>query len=252
VRNFGLYLSAIFEQWAFWFGLALAVVELIKSWVWLKKFAPVKRLLQLTWAVWGLAGIMLFWATFQAWQQEHVRRKGEEVYLVEENPHFFVHSQQNPVRIPVGDPLKMAPYWKTFGNLPALNVRLQSACYIEDGYTNEYQKSAIDDFKEFWASQETLVHSKENATLFPGPDQTFYKMCKPSEQVITEEIRNDLLYGRKFAFVVGAARFSDSAGEHEARFCKWIENTVNDSGDFGSVSFHDCDTYTTQVDISDP
>jgi hypothetical protein len=90
VRNFGLYLSAIVEQWAFWFGLALAVIELIKNWQWLKKFAPVERFLELTWAVWGLAGIMLFFATFQAWRQEHQKRKSEAVYLVmADNPHFL-------------------------------------------------------------------------------------------------------------------------------------------------------------------
>jgi hypothetical protein len=247
-HSIGLYFLAVLDHAFFWLGIGLAALELAKT-----KSAWLRGILgRENWPLWGLAGLCIFLATFQAWHEEHAKRKEGAVYLIADNPQFLTEASDVPIRVPVGKPLRFNVQWKTFGQFPALDVLHYSVCYIRDDSADSTQEQVVGDFGKRWNDEKEKNKPKSFGNLFPGDDRS-YRTCEPeSENPISEDTRNDLLYGRKIIFIVGAARFHDSAGEHESHTCRWLENNLSGNRDFGVISFHECSEYTTQVDISDP
>jgi hypothetical protein len=242
------YAVSILDKWFFWVGIVLLIPELLKkvpAWKDWAETLPHKLF-------WILGALCVFIATFQAWHEEHAKRKEGAVYLIADNPQFLVEAGDMLVRIPVGKPLRFNVQWKTFGQFPALDILHYSVCYIRDDSSDSTQQQTVSDFVKRWSDEKKKNRSKGFGNLFPGNDRT-YRTCEPeTEDPVSETTRDDILYGRRFVFIVGAARFHDSAGEHESHTCRWLENNSDGKSDFAVVSFHECSEYTTQVDISDP
>lgn len=68
--------------------------------------------------------------------------------------------------------------------------------------------------------------------------------------MLTEQDLHDLSWHpqTKVLFVIGAVRFSDSNGEHEAHACAWLAATDVNFGNGGTL-WQNCRNYKTQVDI---
>ena len=80
------YLLAVVDHWFFWFGgIMLVVFELVKR-KWKEK---AERWLS-AWVFWGVVGVCLFIATFQAWHDDH------SMYLAASNELSTYHGQQAP------------------------------------------------------------------------------------------------------------------------------------------------------------
>ena len=135
-----------------------------------------------------------------------------------------------------------------FGQFPATDVRAYARCYLKDGSDDSSQLEAINDFDRFWSDRMKKKDDIEYPTIFPGP-RHIGGTCDTNE-TISEAIRNDLRDGRKIAYIVGAARFRDSTGEHEAHTCTWLETHPDKSEDFYSRAWQGCIKYTGQTNIS--
>jgi len=241
LQTLTLYLYAVSGHWLFSFGgIVLVAFALYEKY--LHKITPSRWF-------WGLAALCIFVATFQAWSDEHEKRKEDAVYLIPEEPLLVPGGVPNaPVWFSVGKPPQVGILWGVFGKSPALHIRIDVACYIEDDTAPSFQESTINKFVEEWANLK-VIPGAEYPNLFPGGHR-LGGTCH-SEDIISEEMRSDIATGNKIVYVLSAARFNDSTGEHEAHACKWLETHLSDSKEFfGTVAWHECNNYTAQVDIS--
>jgi hypothetical protein len=244
LHTFILYLYSVLDHWLFSFGgIALVVFALYEKYR--QKITPSKWF-------WGLAALCIFIATFQAWSDEHQKRKEAAVYLIPDVPRLVPGGvAASPVWFPAGKTPQVSLVWGMFGKDPALNIREDIECFIVDDLTLSTQESTIDAFAQKWTSRKDFLSSTDNPSLFPeGPH---YGGTCHSESVVSDDMRDDMANGRKFVYILAVSRFKDSMGEHEAHACKWLETHLSDSQEFfGYVAWHECNKYITQTDISDP
>lgn len=245
VREIGEYVLSFLNNWFFWIGLVTLIGDLLEKHVPLAKKHVGRWASQ--WLFVSLTVICFFLAGFQAWREEHEKVKSQAVYMIAE-PAILVDNSTN-VPLPIGQPIQANVFWKTWGQAPARGIASYLICYIRPDYSDKTQDEVIADFKNRWG---TIMKNYESdkrdlPDLFPGNDRAF-RTCKPeSDDKISSDTRDDLKFGRKVLFVVGAERFYDSSGEQESHTCLFMENNPQSPSDFGAVAFHKCHTYTTQV-----
>lgn len=243
-NNLLLYLYSVLDHWVFSFGgIVLLLFALYEKYY--RKTTPNRWF-------WGLAALCIFIATFQAWNDERERRKEGAVYLIPDEPRLLRGGiAAAPIWLPVGKPPQVNLAWGMFGKDPALNIRADTQCFIVDDITISTQESTVDAFVKKWNGEKDFLSSKENPSLFP--EGLHYGGTCSSDSVVSEKTRADIANGRKFIYILAAARFHDSMGEHEAHSCRWMETHLSDAQDFfGYVAWHECNKYTAQTDILAP
>ncbi len=147
----------------------------------------------------------------------------------------------------IGKPLSVNFAWTVFGQKPAENIAHWGKTYLLDDILVPSQEKIVKDFQISWEQVVQTAKGKELPTAFPGDKaESFYLTAQGP--VISERDKLAIKYGKKFVFVVLAARFKDSIGDHEAHMCRWLE--THPSGVFGSVAWHDCDLWITQIDLN--
>lgn len=235
--NIRLFLLSVFDHHLSWIGgilTCIGVVELIFG----KKIFVAPK-----WVV--LAGVvLLFISCYQAWFEEHAKVMEEAVYLIGENP-VFVLGKDSPVTLPINTPPQLNVTWKTFSQhpSPAKNARQISHCYIENGIDDKSKDNVINEFADWWADILKKFPKYEGPTIFPGDGRL--STCS-SDITVTQGIRDSIANQTKFLYVIGAARFEDGLGEHEAHICKILEAQTVGPNIIGS--WHDCNRYINQAD----
>ncbi len=238
------YLLDVADHWFFWFGgIILVVVELAKRIPRWKDKAEKwfsRRLF------WSAAALCVFIATFQAWHDVRVKAKEDAVYLriAAIAPRT---KPTNPDIFPIGEPLNINVAWTVFGPKPAFNARQDGKVYLADDALAATQERLVKDFQITWQEElPRMTKVRERSTLFPG-DKAEWLYLTYQGKTISQEEKLGIKYGRKLVFIVGAVRFEDALGEHEAHLCRWLETRPD--GIYGTEAWHDCNLWINQIDI---
>jgi hypothetical protein len=242
-HEFFEYLVSVIDHAFFWFGgIVLVIIESLKKVSRTKAWAE-----RLRWEFWALAGLCIFIATFQTWHEEKVKGKEGAVYLriAAIAPRI---KPTNPDAFPIGEPLNINVAWTVFGQKPAFNARQDGKVYLEDDAVTTTQERIVKDFQIMWEDElERMKIVKERSTIFPG-DKAEWLYLTYAGKTISEEEKLGIKYGRKTVFIIGAVRFQDVLGEHEAHLCRWLETRPD--GIFGTEAWHECNLWITQIDIN--
>ncbi len=239
------YLVAVADHWFFWFGgIALVLFEVFKR---IPKWKDRVEKWFPTWIFWSTAALCVFIATFQAWHEEKVKAKEGAVYLriAAIAP---LRRPTNPDVFLIGEPLQVNVAWTVFGTKPAFNAYQDGKVYLVQDARMATQEQIVKSFQIAWEEEQPRMKVvKERSTIFPG-DKAEWIYLTYEGKTISEEEKLGIKYGRKTVFIVGAVRFSDTLGEHEAHVCRWLETRPD--GIFGTEAWHDCNLWVTQIDIS--
>lgn len=234
------YIWAVVDRFSFLFGgVILLVVEFLKR-TRFKEWAE-----RLRWQFWAVSALCVLIATFQAWHEQKEKLKESAVYL---RPAAIAPVQKptSPDIFPVGQPLYVNFAWTVFGQKPAKNAFQDGKVYLENDTTSPTQQRVVKDFQIKWEELVHRVEGKEHSIIFPGEKAEIFGGTYQGP-VISEPDKLDIKFGRKFVFVIGAARFTDSLGEHEAHLCRWLETHAD--GPYGSLAWHECDLWISPIDI---
>jgi hypothetical protein len=235
------YLLAVGDHFFFWFGgIVLVILELIKripSWKENAERFPV-------WMFWTVASTCIFIATFQAWHEDHSRLLSQTAYL-QGNVRFFYPL---PNLMPMDMPLRFYIFVNNRGVAPALTPFPNAKTYLLDSKAVEsgglpIQEQLITEWKKIFEERRRNTQTKEAAPVFPNSPQSMVA----EGPVFTNAERDAVFVNKtKTIFVIGAVRFTDGAGKHEAHICQYLaalDLLAN------SANWNECLDYDTQVDV---
>jgi hypothetical protein len=184
-------------------------------------------------------------AGFQLWHDQRVKMKDDAVFLrpAEIAPKADIGSADI---FPIGEPLSVNFAWTVFGQKPATNAFQDGKAYLEVNTSSSTQQRIVKDFQVGWEEEVQRVKNREHSVVFPGDKAETFWMTYQGP-VISESDKLDIKFSRKFVFIIGAARFTDALGRHEAHLCRWLEAHTN--GIYGTVAWHDCELWISPIDI---
>ena len=233
-RDFFQYIWDLFVQWT---GAATGGAIVALAWLWesyTKKTLSRQARLR-------LAGLFLLIASFFAWRTEYLKAKATGAYL-QAAAHFYY-----PIPHPLlkDKPLRFYLDWDNIGNSPAIDPQLGGNIYLLDAEaigSNSIQESVIEQWKKEYEDRLRETQAKEGEPVFPGKSQQFLV----SGPAYTQQDMADVNKHNKVIFLIGAVRFTDGLGKHEARFCQYLSDLDEKKNIAG---FSGCRSYVKQVDI---
>jgi len=235
IRDFFHYIWDLFVQWT---GAATGGTIVALAWLWesysKKSLSPQTRL--------RLAALFLLMASFFAWRTQYQKATATGAYL-QAAAHFHYPIVKN--QLPKDKPLSFNLDWSNMGSSPAIDPQPGGEVYIlpEAAIESDFdgvhaQESMIAEWKKEFEGQLKNTQSTEVDPVFPGKSQQF---LIPGP-VYTQQDIDDVKKHNKVIFVIGAVRFTDGLGKHEARFCQYLS-------DLDERSNRACRSYGKQVDI---
>lgn len=240
LRDFGQFLWAVITNWA---GYATGgiLVALVGLWSITKR--PPSKKFSLC-----LLGVFLFLAFFNAWEDEH--KKAKEGAYLQGMAGFYFQPPTGP--FPLNSPITFLVHWRNHGStlaengIPKAKVYLLGSDAVASKQMLKLQEDMISDWKKYYEGVCKLTETRETAPLFVGDVSSV-----PAEgPILTEEERDNIFTKKtKYMFVIGAVRFSDSHGWHEAHYCSHL-SSLNVMANV--AGFEDCEDYVKQIDISEP
>jgi hypothetical protein len=155
---------------------------------------------------------------------------------------------------PVGVPMTLNINWVNRGTDLACNPQPFGKMLLISSESEISEGAAISDWKAEYAKIISGVPKRpEKNCVVPNAPPFLNVANEPSGQKATPEIKQALADRKQFVMVIGACRFLDSVGKHEAHFCAtfmgWraikkdgmIEHYVN--------SWNSCPGYNGQIDV---
>jgi hypothetical protein len=234
IRDFFQYLWDLFVQWT---GAATGGTIVALAWLWetyTKK--PLSRQTRLR-----LAVLFLLMASFFAWRTQYQKAKATGAYLQATARVYY----SPPHLLPKDKPLRFYLDWNNIGNSPAIdpqpggNIYLLGAAAIG---SSRIQEPMIAQWRKEYEDKLKDTQMKEGESVFPGKSQQFLV----SGPDYTQDDIEDVNKHNKVIFVIGAVRFTDALGEHEARFCQYLSDVDEKKN---RAEFSRCKSYVKQVDI---
>jgi hypothetical protein len=235
-RDFFTYLWDLFVQWT---GAATGGAIVALAWLWesysKKSLSPQTRL--------RLAALFLLMASFFAWRTQYQKATATGAAYLQAAAHFHYPIVKN--QLPKDKPLSFNLDWSNMGSSAALDPQpagevliLDEAAIESDSDGVHKQESMIAEWKKEFEGQLKNTQSTEVDPVFPGKSQQF---LIPGP-VYTQQDIDDVKKHNKVIFVIGAVRFTDGLGKHEARFCQYLS-------DLDERDSRGCRSYVKQVDI---
>jgi hypothetical protein len=235
-RDFFQYLWDLFVQWT---GAATGGTIVALAWLWetyTKKTLSRQTRLR-------LAVLFLLMASFFAWRTQYLKARATGAYL-QAAVHVYYTLKNNP--LPKDKPLRFYLDWNNIGNSPAIDPQLGGNIYLLGaaaiGSSGIQETTMIAPWKKEYEDKLKDTEMKEGDPVFPGKTQQFLV----SGPDYTQENIDDVNKHTKVIFVIGAVRFTDGLGKHEARFCQYLSDLDEKNK---KVEFSGCRSYVKQVDI---
>jgi hypothetical protein len=238
IQDVRIFIADMFDHWAAWVAAVTFFLEFVKlvkpesQWPdWAKK--------QWRHAYFWILGIaFLVIAVFLAWRDEHQKVLSEGAYL--DGSLIRQVSQRNP--FPIGDEIRLDMFWINRGKSPAKDgVPLCNVLLLDDA-DPKTQEEMIGNFKLFYDAGVKKAGSYEQPMLFPGVP----RVCSAVGPALDEETSRQIFTThKKIIFVIGATRFTDGLGKHEAHSCEHLY-LIND---VGGLQWDSCIDYVTQIDL---
>lgn len=203
------YLRIVANNWLFWFGgVALVVIELLKHTDLKHKFKMEHR----KW-FWIPAVLCIFWATFDAWDEQHRKALSSGTWLTSD-----VDVSRAPDPFPIGLTLRMNLHWSNPGQYPAHDCIADGRVYLrpQPGEVR-IQEDAINTFKREFAELLDKPPAKEYPTILPNMPSHYWQTY--SGPILTKDDVSKIYSGELGIILVSALHFRDGAGLHESHVC---------------------------------
>lgn len=185
---------------------------------------------------WGAALLAFALASVRAWTTEHRKVLGQNAFLSAAIQPFY---PTNP--FPKNSPLEVNLVWENVGGSPATKPRKSGRIFILDGINNQAESRAIEDWKSYWTEALSGASIEEASDLFPhNPRSIQIEGPRLTAQTFSDVFEDKV----KTIAVIGAVRFIDGQGMHEAHTCQWLRDVLPNR-----LVWEDCHTYTTQIDL---
>lgn len=221
--DFRLYFIAVLDHTFFWFGIGLAMLELLKP-----KWPIVKKFVEQTWLVWTLAGVCVFIATFQAWNEEHKNVQRQNTYIKFETETQLWMPSPMASLFQAHQKSAFAVGKENVGEFIAQEHVCKIALEVSDFRSNSsvpLEKIPIPTTADAEAKAFSLM--KEDWKDIPANSQTYlphghnFIIARTFHELSDDEV-NDLLAGKKLLYLVGFTVWTDGSGTHEMQICRWI------------------------------
>jgi hypothetical protein len=232
MENLWTFLVAVTTNWA---GYVTGSVVIALAWVYTAwKDKPMPRTFLLF-----LAAFFLFVAFYKAWNDEHKKVLAQVAYL-----QCAEHGDFDRDPFEIGKRLRMAITWSNLGTAPAQHPICFARFYAAPGNRPwwEWQQEVIKTFKSDFGDYLKKSGKTEWPSIFPASPTRF----AVEGDVVTNEFIEDLKAGRQVLFLIGAVRFEDGAGMHEAHVFLHFSGVAGQS-----IQFEFCSDYGSQVDVQD-
>lgn len=235
-----------FELYAFlhaitadWVGIVSGVVSLILLLAGFFEQATLQR--RMLWS----AGLICFGLlSVRVWTIEHKKLDNEIAFLESDVTPFYTDGA--PTGFPTGRPMRLRVLWNNAGASPARHVTDASfKLYAISTNGRDDLNRALSDFKSSYTQEIAIQLSdkeQEYVDLFPNEMPQRYLA---SGAILTDDLARTI-FGekRETILVVGALRYSDGVGQHEAHVCRWLTGI-----DPGNIEWTDCPEYAETIDI---
>ncbi len=247
------YLSSFLDKWLFWVGIVLLVLEIFKripGWKlphWVESVPP-------KW-FWGLALVCLFLSTFQVWHEEKLKAKEGAVFVRVAD--MYPRMTTGDDIFPVGENLAVNVWWTVTGREPAMNALVNGQIYLENDYKTETQKEVVKKFQVWWEDQIARYYKGKDGREHPPiyPDSEMKDHPQLWQTYLGPEIspadKLAIVNGEKIVFIIGAVRFQDSLGTHEAHECRWVEGHPQSEHWYASISLRECEFWVSPIDVKE-